>query len=59
MIPSKPEPTEITVAAQPPVASQPTPLPAVLPEPREGGNYVRDPVTGELSINPAFANLQE
>lgn len=26
--------------------------PAVLEEPRAGGNYVRDPVTGALSLNP-------
>lgn len=33
-------------------ASAAQPLPAVLPEPRAGGNYLRDPVTGALSLNP-------
>ena len=27
-------------------------LPAVLPEPKAGGNYLRDPVTGALTLNP-------
>jgi len=27
-------------------------LPAVLQEPRAGGNYLRDPVTGALTLNP-------
>lgn len=36
-------------------APVPTPAPAlppVLPEPKAGGNYLRDPVTGALSLNP-------
>lgn len=28
------------------------PLPAELPEPKAGGNYLRDPVTGALTLNP-------
>ena len=34
-------------------------LPDVLAEPRAGGNYLRDPVTGALSPNPAFEIPQE
>ncbi len=34
-------------------------LPAVLPEPKAGGNYLRDPVTGALSLNPAHEIPQE
>ena len=37
-------------------------LPAVLPEPKAGGNYLRDPVTGALTLNPDHAEptpLQE
>jgi hypothetical protein len=29
------------------------------PEPTAGGNYVRDPITGALSVNPAFQETQE
>lgn len=34
-------------------------LPAVLPEPKAGGNYLRDPLTGALSLNPEHETPQE
>ena len=34
-------------------------LPVLRDEPRAGGNYLRDPVTGALSPNPAFEIPQE
>jgi hypothetical protein len=33
--------------------------PVVLEEPRAGGNYLRDPVTGELSLNPEHPTSEE
>lgn len=45
--PSKPVP------ADPPKAVVP------MPEPKAGGNYLRDPVTGALSLNPAHEIPQE
>lgn len=36
----------------PPAVVSETPAPA-FEEPAAGGNYVRDPVTGALSLNPA------
>ena len=33
--------------------------PAELPEPKAGGNYLRDPVTGVLSLNPDHEISQE
>ena len=43
-------PTPIPQAASEPKAAPA--LPAVLPEPKAGGNYLRDPVTGALTLNP-------
>lgn len=40
-------------------APEAPPLPAVLPEPKAGGNYLRDPVTGALSLNPDHEIAQE
>lgn len=34
-------------------------VPAVLPEPKAGGNYLRDPVTGALTLNPDHEVPQE
>lgn len=33
--------------------------PRPLPEPSAGGNYLRDPVTGALTLNPAHEIPQE
>lgn len=41
------------------MAAAAQPLPAVLPEPKAGGNYLRDPVTGALSLNPDHEIPQE
>ncbi len=41
-------------AAAPVLAPDPVQSsPVVLEEPRAGGNYLRDPVTGALTLNPA------
>lgn len=34
-------------------------LPDTMAEPRAGGNYLRDPVTGVLSLNPDHEIAQE
>ena len=45
--------------APPTKSAAPVALPDVLAEPRAGGNYLRDAVTGALSLNPAFEIPQE
>lgn len=35
-------------------AVAPEPTPPDLPNPVSGGHFIRDPVTGALSLNPAF-----
>lgn len=42
-------------------SAQPAPptAPVQFEEPRAGGNYLRDPVTGALTPNPAFQETQE
>lgn len=37
----------------------PAPAPAVLEEPRAGGNYLRDAITGALTLNPAHVTPSE
>jgi hypothetical protein len=41
-----------------PIAAIPAP-PAVLEEPSAGGHYLRNPITGALSANPAFTTPSE
>lgn len=42
------------------MATEPSRIqPAELPEPRAGGNYLRDPVTGALTSNPNHESPQE
>ena len=47
-----PPPTDSTLAAKPALLN-------ALPEPRAGGNYLRDPLTGALPLNPEFEIPQE
>ena len=44
--------TAVTVLAVPDAGQ---PMAQAVEDPIAGGNYVRDPVTGALSPNPAFA----
>ena len=45
--------TQVTPAAiEEPVQTPAPALPPVLPEPKAGGNYLRCPLTGALSLNP-------
>ena len=41
-----------------PIAATPD-VPAVLEEPQAGGHYLRNPITGALSANPAFTTPSE
>lgn len=45
---------EFAAAAPGVVAPEPETPPPELSNPAGGGHYVRDPVTGALSLNPAF-----
>lgn len=48
--PDAEEPATVHTPAQPNLAP---------PDPVAGGNYLRDPVTGALSVNPSFEIPQE
>lgn len=48
--PAAEEPATVHTPAQPDLAP---------PDPAAGGNYLRDPVTGVLSVNPIFETPQE
>jgi hypothetical protein len=37
----------------------PAPTPAAVPEPATGGNYLRDPITGAITLNPAHTGATE
>ena len=52
MIFNKPAAADITDIDR--IETPPAATLEVLPDPHAGGNYLRDPVTGALSLNPAF-----